>query len=576
MASEKYREFELVAEEAKKDENGLREFTVQVFRSPVGEGEKEVRKLPPELAKDLSTQLYRLEHRKLGVDAVIALGEALADLLLPVKSREFFTQSMDKLERGQGLRLRLRLDSLLVDIPWEYMYIQRGKGGKDETGFLALDPQVSIVRHEALGVSGDLDRTPRTRRVVAALASPEQPGYDPLNLDEELANLEKVLSGLPNLELEPVPDATIDALYTQLEPGADIFHFAGHGQFKETGPGESLRSILGEGELVFVTDGKTAAPIAAAQLAVNLQGHGVQLAVLGACQTGRRDGQNVWSGVVATLMEVGIPAAVAMQYKIWDRASIAFSRSFYEALATGTPLDWAVSAGRITAFNLCHPKRDDPELGKFWRDWGVPVLYLRSEQDFVLPAIVDETRRQAVAEGPQTVVNHRITEIGPKGKYKGVEAGVMEVGTISAYLKAIVIKGPATQVEVTDLIGGAIDARAEVERVEDEFVGVRVDHMGRPSTPAGPPPRPTSEAGQATCPNCSKAVEPEWKACPFCGTELPKGPTCPSCHKTVEAEWNACPYCGFDLRPEPTCPNCQKTVEAGWKVCPYCGATLRT
>ena len=28
-------------------------------------------------------------------------------------------------------------------------------------------------------------------------------------------------------------------------------------------------------------------------------------------------------------------------------------------------------------------------MGKWWRDWGVPVLYLRSEQTFVLPAITD-------------------------------------------------------------------------------------------------------------------------------------------------------------------------------------------
>ena len=49
------------------------------------------------------------------------------------------------------------------------------------------------------------------------------------------------------------------------------------------------------------------------QLAVNLRGRGVQLVVLGACQTGRLDEQNVWSGVEAALMEASTPATVAMQ-----------------------------------------------------------------------------------------------------------------------------------------------------------------------------------------------------------------------------------------------------------------------
>ncbi len=75
---------------------------------------------------------------------------------------------------------------------------------------------------------------------------------------------------------------------------------------------------------------------------MNLRGCGVQLA-LGACQTGRRDEQTVWSGVVAALMQAGIPATVAMQYTIWDDSAMAFSRHFYQALLAGLPLDQAVS-----------------------------------------------------------------------------------------------------------------------------------------------------------------------------------------------------------------------------------------
>ena len=466
MTIKEYREFVLIADDADKDVAGLRQFTVQVFSTPgAGEGPKEPRELSPELARDLSRQLYRLEHRKLDVQEIISLGEALADLLLPTESRGFLTRSLDNLERGQGLRVRLRLHPLLADIPWEYMYVQRGEGEKDETGFLALDPRISLVRHEALGMSGDLDSTPRTRRVVAAMACPEEAGYDPLNLAQEQANLEEALSGLPNLKLTTVPDATIQALSDALAEGADIFHFAGHGLFKQTGQGDSFRSILGEGELAFVTEEGAAASIPAAQLAVNLQGHGLQLAVLGACQTGRRDGHNVWSGTVAALMEAGVPAVVAMQYEIRDDAAIAFSKKFYQVLVTGAPIDAAVSAGRVAAFNVCHPRREPATHGKFWRDWGVPVLYLRSEQGVVLPAVEGGQEREDIAgqvqadvaiargEGAQaasggSVVSHEIS------------APVATKGSIAAGRNVVLAEG-GSEGQIGDgrtQIGGSIRA----------------------------------------------------------------------------------------------------------------------
>jgi hypothetical protein len=158
--------------------------------------------------------------------------------------------------------------------------------------------------------------------------------------------------------------------------------------------GKQLGSVVGEGAIVLESSDGNPQLMSADQLAVNLRGRGVQLVVLGACQTGRRDQENVWSGVVAALMRTGIPAALAMQYTIWDDSAIAFSRSFYKALAAGLQLDQAVTAGRIAVFNLCHPLQDDPRKGGYWRDWGVPVLYYRADQAFKLPAVMDPRMRE--------------------------------------------------------------------------------------------------------------------------------------------------------------------------------------
>jgi beta-lactam-binding protein with PASTA domain len=392
MAIEKYRDFILVADDVEKDEEGVLRFSVEVFTSPRGGG---VRVEKQQITTDLRKELGRLERRKLDADGIISLGEKLAALLLPGQVGEFFKGSLDMLKAGQGLRLRLRLDPALAGFPWEYMYVPRTGGERDSTGFVVLDPRVSVARHDAMPIPGDFDDTPKKRRLLVALASPEDQA--PLDLDRERDNLKEALRDVPGIDLDFVENATIQTLADELLPGADIFHFAGHGTFGRAGAEARYGADDGEGAILLVAEDGSAAPMPAEELAVNLRGRGVQLVVLGACETGRRGEGSVWSGVAAALMKAGIPASVAMQYSIWDDAAIAFNRSLYRALAVGFPLDYAVSAGRLAAFNRCHPVREDPELGKCYRDWGVPVLYLRSEQDFVLPAIPDPTKREDVA-----------------------------------------------------------------------------------------------------------------------------------------------------------------------------------
>ena len=75
-----------------------------VLRSPAGEGLPVARKIP----LDLPVLLTKLERRQLDIPGVIALGEALADLLLPDSLRDLFTRSLDRLDHDEGLRLRLR------------------------------------------------------------------------------------------------------------------------------------------------------------------------------------------------------------------------------------------------------------------------------------------------------------------------------------------------------------------------------------------------------------------------------------------------------------------------------------
>ncbi len=172
-------------------------------------------------------------------------------------------------------------------------------------------------------------------------------------------------------------------------------HFAGHGKF-EAEMGLAYGTAEGKGYLLFTAeDGRDAAPLSADKLALLLRGRGLRLAVLGACEAGRRDQVNAWSAVAPALTKAGIPAVVAMQYTIRDANAIAFSRRFYRALAAGQPIEAAMTDGRLAIFN----RGDEKE-----RDWGVPVLYLRADAGVLFPQIEASEAAHSTTAGSRNVI----------------------------------------------------------------------------------------------------------------------------------------------------------------------------
>lgn len=47
---------------------------------------------------------------------------------------------------------------------------------------------------------------------------------------------------------------------------------------------------------------------------------------------------------------------------------------------------------------------------------------------------------------------------------------------------------------------------------------------------------------QLVCPNCQRAVDPNWRYCAYCHTQIKKD--CPTCGSLLELGWSICPYCG--------------------------------
>jgi hypothetical protein len=223
------------------------------------------------------------------------------------------------------------------------------------------------------------------------LSNPSNPSFPPLNLTGERQIIEQALSGISQIKAQFYPNATVNMLHDAITTGAHVFHFAGHGSF-QANMGESYGSIEGKGFIVLVGDGGEELLFPSTHLALSLRGQDVRLVVLGACEAGRRDGVNAWTGVVPALTRAGIPAVVGMQYKIYDKNAIAFSRNFYRALAAHQSIDEAVTAGRLSILTRSLEENE--------RDWGVPVLYLRADEErgILFPAATDGQQATVVAD----------------------------------------------------------------------------------------------------------------------------------------------------------------------------------
>ena len=201
------------------------------------------------------------------------------------------------------------------------MYVPRANDRRDSTGFLGLDSRLSIVRTEAISASGDLDQTPRPRRLLVVLSNPTKEDahgwkYDELNVGQERIYIDDALRDIPGISVDFRTNLSADSLGKEItQKDVDIFHFSGHGSFEVTGYGPSIWSVVGKGAIVLVGQHDEPELMFADQLAVNLLDTGVQLVFLGACQTGRRDELNIWSGVAASLAEIPSRGRDAVYYR---------------------------------------------------------------------------------------------------------------------------------------------------------------------------------------------------------------------------------------------------------------------
>ena len=342
------------------------------------------------------------------------VGQELFSLLFVDGLRGEVAQALNKLKEGQLDLLRIKLwfsgshEEWLASLPWEYVRTPAGDTQFDGRGvFLSQHAELVLSRRVQ---SPSLRRFGQDQRPLTVLLVSPNPGkpeigpdgepvpgqmdpVDPGRVVDKLQELEaKGLIKLQQLVDDPpgFPDPDYEWVTRRRlrermrqDPKPVVIHFVGHGRSRE-GHGELLFAKE-DGSADWVDDETFAGIVGKSQT--------VKLAFLQACETasaGAPDPYVSFSGVARQLAALGLPAVIAMQYRIKAELATAFADAFYDALITDNkPVDMAVEAGR-QAIEDVHDDRDRLAF-------GLPVVYLTADHEGI--AAGGALRGSAVSRG---------------------------------------------------------------------------------------------------------------------------------------------------------------------------------
>lgn len=259
--------------------------------------------------------------------------------------------------RGRGLRMSLSLAGSppLLSVPWEFMY-RRPR-------FLASQRKTPIVRLLDTGLVTPPALIDSTVRILGVVASPRD--LSPLDVAKEREGVEAAIARtreLGRVELDWLEPATPKRLREALRDGSyHVLHFVGHSDFTADGRG-----------MLYLEDATGAAEPIDETLFANLVADQdlLRLVVLNSCEGARTTATDPYAGVATTLINLGVPAVVAMQFEISDRAAIVFAQELYlNLIGRQDPIDAAIAEARKAIYSEVDPI-----------EWATPVLFVRDPE----------------------------------------------------------------------------------------------------------------------------------------------------------------------------------------------------
>lgn len=304
----------------------------------------------------------------------INLGKKLANILLPLPVFSLLANSLQiaGASPGTGLRIRLALDPNLMDMPWEYLYRPDNEDTDSISGFLMLDPAISVVREDA---NPRIRITPiKGKQQLLFVGTYWQDGSDPWEVSTEFAKLRLALSPVSRyLSYIFRKASSKNAFDIKQRTSAAIFHYSGHCDTDKNGESYLFR----EGVPVSESLSKVQ-KVYANEIARSFTNSATRLVVLSACNSGYWQSVKPW-------LDAGIPAIVGINGKVASVSTNEFFPKLYESLAIGLTLDEAVSRARfhLMEWGLTH--------GFF--DWGLYMVYMPSPQAELFPRKDTTTKR---------------------------------------------------------------------------------------------------------------------------------------------------------------------------------------
>ncbi len=194
------------------------------------------------------------------------------------------------------------------------------------------------------------------------VASPKD--LPPLDVEAEKSRIASALDplqaqGYVRVSILEGPDTWV-RLIDALRPNeTHILHYIGHGSFDENN---------NEGVLLMENEKGEMQVIGSDLIRIMLQGKShLRLAVLNSCLGAHASEAEPLSSVAAAMVRAGIPAVIAMQFEVSDRAAEIIGGTFYKSLALNFPVDAALTEARRQIALL---ERDSLE-------WATPVLFMQ-------------------------------------------------------------------------------------------------------------------------------------------------------------------------------------------------------
>jgi hypothetical protein len=349
-----YFDFDLALE---RTEEGL---FVHALASPLGEA---IAPFTPPFTRQERAQLLQATAN-LTLDAATpappllrSAGEQLFVAVFRERVGICFQNSYQLAYQGRmGLRIRLHLMGLpeASEWPWEYLF----DPARNE--FLALSIHSPVIRYVGL-----MHRIPPLKvtpplRMLVVMASPGR--YPPFDVDETWTALLDQLDHLAmdgKMTIDRLAKPTLHDLQRRLrERQYHILHFIGHGHFD---------TQMQEGYLLFEDEMGRSRPVNGQHLGAILRDHfALRLVVLEACANAQLLAQNPYASVAQSVVQRGLPAAVALQVKLPEGLDLPLLDAFYSAVAEQVPLDLALTTARRAVY------ADSPTLA-----WGAPILVMR-------------------------------------------------------------------------------------------------------------------------------------------------------------------------------------------------------